>query len=198
MYRFLTCLIIASGLPACTAITALSAIPGALVEAAANQLTGEEESFPVSVHTTLAATQICLHTMKLDIDLVEIQHGKDYAIAFSNENLDGAITLTQQTAHLTTLNIKVRDITRQSSVERAIIDVIHEKLKTISRSKRFNSAGYHNIRAKPTAQSTRLGWFRPGARLEARRTKVEHWLMIKLPSGKKAYVKGEVRDKAVQ
>ncbi len=182
----------------CAAVTAVSVVPGALFEAVANQFIGEEESFSTSIKSTLAATQLSLRSMKLDVDVLEIQQEGGYAIAFGNAKLDGSISLKKQTERLTTIYIKVRDTTREKSVERAIIESIRAKIKSTPRGKRFQKTGYHNLREQPTVKSARLGWVRPGARLEAFESRTPGWLSIKLPSGKIAYLKGSIKSKIVQ
>jgi hypothetical protein len=191
-------LLVSLWLTGCAAATAVAVIPGALLEAVANQFIGEEESFPINMQTTLAAIQLSLRSMKLDVDILEIQQDGGYAIAFGNDKLDGSISLKKQTERLTTVYIKVRRTTREESVERAIIETIRAKTKSMPRDSRFQKAGYHNLRKKPSIDSVRLGWFRPGARMEAYKSGTPNWLKIKLPSGKTAYLKGTIKGKTVQ
>lgn len=185
-------------LSGCVAATAVAVVPGAFFKAVADQFIGEEESFSTSMKTTLAATQLSLRNMKLDVDVLEIQQEGGYGIAFGNTKLDGTITLKKQTAHLTTIYVKVRRTTREESVERAIIESIRAKTKSIFQGIRFQKAGYRNLRERPTDKSARLGWFRPGARLEAFKSNTADWLKVKLPSGKSAYLKGSIKSKIVQ
>jgi hypothetical protein len=185
-------------LSGCAAATAIAVVPGAFLEAVADQFIGEEESFSTSMKTTLAVTQLSLRSMKLDVDVLEIQQEGGYGIAFGNAKLDGTISLKKQTERLTTIYVKVRRTTREESVERAIIESIRVKIKSISQGIRFQKAGYRNLREKPTVKSARLGWFRPGARLEAFKSRTSDWLRIKLPSGKMAYLKGSIKSKIVQ
>lgn len=181
-------------LPGCTAMTAVSAVPGTLIGVVANQFTGKEQSFPVSMQTTLAATQQSLRQMQLDADVLEIQKEDGYGIAFSNPKLDGTITLRKQTPLLTTVYVEVRSFTREESVEQAIIEMIGTTVRKISRNSRFDSNGYNNLRAEPTIASAKVGWFRPGASLEVSSSGTPNWLKIKLPSGKKAYLKGTINN----
>ena len=177
----------------CVALNAVSAIPGTLVEAVANQFIGEEKSFPHSMRKTLAAVQRTLRELQLDIDVLEIQADGGYGVGFGNERLDGEITLRKQTILLTTIYVKAKGATREESVEQAIIDMIGAQLKTIPIDARFNPEKYNNLRLKPNARSTHLGWFRPGAKLEVSRSgNNEGWLKLKLPSGKTAYLKGSI------
>lgn len=181
-------------LPGCVAMTAVSAVPGALIGAAAEQFSGEEKSFPVNMQIALAASQQSLREMKLDADLLEIQDDGGYGIAFSNKKLDGTITLRKQTPLLTTVYVEVKSLFRENSVEQAVIDMVEAKLEKISKRSRFDKRGYHNLREEPTIKSTHLGWFRPGARLEVSKSEVPEWLKIKLPSGKTAFLKGAIKD----
>lgn len=185
-------------LPGCAAVTSVAAVPGSLLGAVANQFVGEEESFAASMETTLAAIQLSLRSMKLDVDILEIQPGGEYAIAFGNTKLDGSIMLKKQTVRLTTITIKVRSTMRKESVERAIIETMRSKMKTIDSDKRFQKAGYHSLHKTPSAKSERLGLFRPGSRLEALNSKTPGWLKIKLPSGETAYLKGSIKGEFVQ
>ncbi|MFQ5519274.1 MAG: DUF3568 family protein, partial [Mariprofundus sp.] len=179
-------------LSGCTAITAASAIPGVLYGVVADQFTGEEESFPYTMRSTLAATQKALQSMQLDIDVLEIQDDGGYGVAFNNDRLDGEIELRKQTKRLTTIYIKVKATIREESVERAIIQLIDAKLRKAPRAARFQREKYNNLRAEPTIKSTRVGWFRPGATLDARKTGEPGWLKIKMPSGKTAFLKGSM------
>ena len=185
-------------LSGCAAVTAVSVIPGAFLEAVADQFIGEEESFPTGTETTLAAIQLSLQSMKLDVDVLEIKKKGGYAIAFGNARLDGTISLKKQTESLTTIYIKAQGTTREKSVERAIIETIRAKMESIPSNERFQKAGYHNLRKEPTIKSALLGWFRPGARLEVYKIGTPDWLRIELPSGKTAYLKGSMKDKTIQ
>lgn len=184
-------LLAALWLPGCTAITAVSAVPGALVNVAVNQFSGEEKCFPRNISPTLAAVQSSLRTMKLDIDVLEIRES-GYALAFGNENLDGEITLEEMTPRLTTMNIRVRRTMRETSVEMAIIESIQNNLNRMSSRQRFRFAGYDNLRKKPDAKTERIGWYRKSAKLETYRKGKSDWFRLKLPSGKDAYLQGEV------
>lgn len=191
-------LLVSLWLSGCAAVTAVSVIPGAFLEAVADQFIGEEESFPAGIETTLAAIQLSLRSMELDVDVLEIKNEGGYAIAFGNAKLDGTISLKKQTESLTTIYIRARGSTREASVERAIIETIRAKVKSMPRNKRFQKTGYHNLRKKPTIKSALLGWFRPGARLEVYKIGTPDWLKIELPSGKIAYLKGAIKGKIIQ
>ena len=191
-------LLVSLWLSGCAAVTAAAVVPGALLEAVVDQFVGEEESFAASIETALAATQLSLRSMKLDVDVLEIQHEGGYAIAFGNSNLDGSITLKKQTARLTTIYVKARSTIREESVERAIIEATGAKMKAMPHGEHFQKFGYHNLRQKPTTESAIVGWFRPGARMEVYDSGASPWLKIKLPSGKMAYLKGSTKNTVVQ
>jgi len=190
MQRYLHLLLLLSALwlSGCAAITAVSVVPGALFEVVATEFKGKEKSFPRNIHTTLAALQVSLSSMKLDVDVLEIEEN-GYAIAFGNENLDGEITLAMMTPKLTTVNVKVRRKMREASVEQAIIESLHEKLQRMGDRKRFRYAGYRNLRSKPDINTARLGWYRHSAKLNTQRNGKSEWVRLKLPSGKTAYLK---------
>lgn len=191
--RRLTCLPILLAilwLPGCAAVTAVSVVPATLIEVVANQFNGEEKSFPRNIRTTLAAVQSSLRSMKLDVDVLEIQDN-GYAIAFGNEKLDGKIILEEMTPRLTTVCVKVRKKTRQESIELAIVESIQAKLARMNSQQRFSFTGYHNLRSEPDIKTARLGWYRTGAKLDAYRNKKSDWFRLKLPSGKTAYLKDE-------
>jgi len=182
-------------LSGCAGLIAVSAIPGAMYGMVADQFSGEEESFPSSMRLTLAATQRSLQNMQLDIDMLEILDDESYTIAFNNHKLDGKITLSKQTGRLTTVSVKVRATVREDSVERAIIEMIKAELKKQPANAQLQRGKLHNLRAKPNIQSRRLGWYRPGAKLDAHRTGTKEWLKVKMPSGKMAYLKGTIKKK---
>lgn len=188
-FAVLLCSFFLSG---CAGLTAVSAIPGAMYGMVAEQFSGEEESFAYDMDATLAANQQALHAMKIDIDMLEIEDDGGYIIAFNNNKLDGKITLSSQTERLTTVYVSVKALIREASVERAIIQMIDDKLKKLPAGARFKRGGLHHLRAKPGIEFERLGWFRPGARLDAHRTGTKGWLKVKMPSGKMAYLKGTI------
>jgi len=182
-------------LSGCASLAVVAAIPGAMYGVVADEFSGEEESFPYSMRMTLAATQKALLEMQLNIDLLEIQKEGGYGIAFNNNKLDGEIILTKQTERLTTAHIGVKATTREESIERVIVQMIHAELKKLPKGARIQKGQFHNLRAKPDIHSKRLGWFRPGAKLEAIKTGHKGWLKVKMPSGKMAYLKGNINKK---
>lgn len=193
----LLALLLFTCLPGCVALGAAAAVPGALVDVVTDQFRGEEVSFACNMRRTIASTQAVLQTMQLDIDVLESQQDGGYIIGFSNDRLDGTISLRKQTERLTTMNVKVRSNTREQSVERAIIDLLRQKLKTLPETVRFDKAQYQSLMAQPSTASARVGWFRAGARLQVveQHSGKQDWLKIELPSGKMAYLKGTVVNK---
>jgi len=179
-------------LSGCTAVTAISAIPGALYSVVANQFSSEEVSFPHSMRATLAATQQSLQTMRLDIDILEIQAAGGYGIAFNNNKLYGEITLRQQTERLTTVMVRVKTITREESIEHAIIELVTNTLKEQPTVASFQIQAYHHLRASPSNTAQHLGWFRPGAMLDASNSDTPGWLQVTMPSGAMAYLNGGI------
>ena len=193
--RSLSIMLLPLMLSGCFALTAVSAIPGAVFELLGNQFVGQEKSFPVSMKRTLAAVHSSLKTMQLDIDVLEIQEDGGYGIGFGNERLDGEITLRRQTTQLTTVYVKVRSDSREESVENAITELIEVTLKKLPKHASFSSKKYHYLRASASVDSKRVGWFKPGASLDVSKIGSQGWLMIKLPSGKTAYLKGDIVNK---
>jgi len=175
----------------CVALTAASVVPSALIEVVTTEFKGEEVCMTHHINPTLAAVQSSLRSMKLDVDVLEIDEN-GYSIAFGSENLNGTITLEEITPKLTTFYIKARGSMREASVERAIIDSVKAKLKSKRTKKRFQFAGYHNLRAKPNIKTARVGWYRPDAELKTHRNGKSEWVSTKLPSGKIAYLKRDI------
>jgi len=187
-----TTLILASlWLPGCAAMTAVSVVQGTLIDAASSQFKGEEKCLASNLDKTLAAVQSSLSNMHLDVDVLEIQK-RGYAITFGNGQLDGEITLTKVTGKLTTVYVQVRKTVRQESVEQAIIESVQANLEMKNARKRFRFSGYNNLRTKPDVKTARLGWYRHNAKLDTHRNGKSEWFTITLPSGKLAYLKGNV------
>ncbi len=170
----------------------VAAVGGTAVEGVAYLFQGEEESFPVSMRSALAAAQRGLKKSGLDSSILEPVSG-GYLIAFGNENLDGKLSLKKRTESLTTVGAKVRNgVLRQDSVERALIEVFREEVKKAKKSDRFNFKRYKNIREAPEVNAKRVGWYLPGKFLEVKPLKDSKWLRITMPSGKTAYLKGSI------
>lgn len=178
----------------CAVATAVSAIPSALYSTVADQFSGDEESFPNSMRSTLATLQESLQIMQLNIDVLEIQPDGGYGIAFNTDKLTGEITLVKQTDRLTTVYVQVKEsMTRQPSVERAIIEMMKERLNNLDQDSHIDLASFHILHAKAAAESERMGWIRPGARVGAFNSGSANWMRIKMPSGKSAYFNNAVQ-----
>jgi len=188
-------LLVAFSLGGCAALTTVAAIPGALIGGTVGFFHGQDESIPVSMQTSLASVQQGLRRMELDVDVLEpVKNG--YAIGFGNEKLDGTVKLKQQTPKLTTVSIIVRrGVARQKSVEQAIMKEIRKVSERRGANKKFDFRRYHNVRIKPSIQTQRVGWYRPGAQLEASKSRKAGWLRIKMPSRKWGYLKGVLPEK---
>jgi|GEM_PF-2375126 len=179
-------------LPGCVAMTTVAAVPGSLVGAVADQFVGQEVSVAYNMRHTIASIQSVLQSTSLDIDILEMQKDGAYMIGFSNNKLDGTISLRKQTERLTTIYIKVRANTREESVESAIISLLEQELKSLPDSAQFKKERYHKLMDAPSTASASVGWFRQGARLSAEQSEKHDWLKIKLPSGTIAYLKGSI------
>jgi len=182
-------------LSGCVALTTVAAIPVSLVGGAVDFFSGQEESLPVSMQISLASVQEGLHRMDLAVDVLEpVREG--YALEFGNEKLDGAIKLKRQTPKLTTVSVIVhRGMGRQESVEKAVMKEVRKESERRGTHKKFDFRGYHYVRAKPSIKTKRIGWYRPGAMLKARKSRKEGWLRIKMPSKKWGYLKGTLPEK---
>jgi len=188
---YITLLIILN-LSGCVALTAVSAVPGALVEVITNQFVGQEVSVAYSMRRTIASIQTSLRAMNLDIDILENQEEGGYAIGFGNGPLSGNISLRKQTERLTTIYIKVRAQTREESVETAIITLVSKNLKNLPNGVHFDKKHYGSLREKPSAASARVAWYRQGASLEQLSYGNKDWVKIKMPSGQAAFLQASL------
>lgn len=189
MGRLMVLLMIPVVMSGCAVVAAVS---GAAVEGVVYMFKGEEESFSISMRSALVASQRGLKKADLNVDLLEpVEDG--YMIAFGNENLTGRIALARQTARLTTMEVKVKaGVMREDSIERALIATIREQAKTAKHLDRFDFRGYKSIHEKPEDASRQIGWYRPGAMLDVSHISKSEWLRIKMPSGKQAFLKGDL------
>jgi len=176
----------------CAVASTVAAVPEALVQGAVDLFRSQEESLPVSMQTSLASTQQGLRMMKLDADVLEpVKEG--YAIGFGNETLDGTVELKRQTSMLTTISVAVHQgIGRQKSVEQAIIKELRNQSERMGTDQRFDFRGYQDIRLKPAIKAKRIGWFRPGAMLNAKKTRKTGWIKVRMPSGGWGYLQGSL------
>ncbi len=179
-------------LPGCAAVAPLLAIPGYFVDDVVYQFKGAERSLPADARRTLAAVQAGLRSVKLEVDLLE-RVDQGYALLFSNAQIDGNISLRQDTPRLTTVYIQVhRGLSRQDSVEQAILDAIEEQEDKLPSHAAFDYRHYGKLYDKASVRATVLGSFRPGARLAVSATGTRGWLRTKLPSGRNGYLKARV------
>ncbi|MDQ6968725.1 MAG: hypothetical protein Q9M14_08605 [Mariprofundaceae bacterium] len=172
--------------------TVIAAVGGAAVDGALYVFTAEKKSLPFSMRKILVATQKTLDGMDLSATLIEpVDNG--YILEFSNNKLSGSIKLIRETSRLTTVSGRsYKGMSRQKSVENAIFEGIQTKALRVKNYEKFNFKKYHYIRAKPTATSPKVGWFIPGTKLDVSPSKKAGWLKIKLPSGKRAFLKGHL------
>jgi len=179
-------------LSGCAVVSTIAAVPEVLVQGAVDFFHGQEESLPVSMQTSLVSVQQGLRTMKMDVDVLEsVKEG--YVIGFGHGTLDGTVELKRQTPMLTTISVAVHQgIGRQKSVEQAIIKEVRNISGRTGTDQRFDFRGYQNIRLKPSTRAERIGWFRPGALLKAKKAQRAGWIKVRMPSGGWGYLKGSL------
>jgi len=189
MGRIIIFCLLLSILSACTVI---AAVGGAAVDGALYVFTSEKKSLPFSMRKVLVATQKTLDGMDLSAALIEpVDNG--YILEFSNHKLSGSMNLIQDTKRLTTISARAyKGMSRQKSVENAIFEGIQTAALHVKNHERFDFKKYHYIRTQPSATSPKTGWFIPGAKLNVSPSKTSGWLKIKMPSGKKAFLKGQI------
>ncbi len=184
-FTMLTCL-----LSGCAGVVAVG---GAVSDYVVDNFKGIENSMPVKVDTAMAAVQQGLKKTDFTADVIEFVDG-GYLVEFKNGQLEGIIHLSSQTKKLTTLYIKVKSsggVVREEAIERTVLEVIAKQAKRVSKRALFNFAGYNYIRSKPTLSSEKLGRYRRAANLELSPSPQKGWLMIKMPSGKQAFLKAK-------
>ncbi|MDX8398297.1 MAG: SH3 domain-containing protein [Mariprofundaceae bacterium] len=173
----------------------VSAVGGGLVDGALYMFKTEKESLPLSLNQTLIGTQRTLETLRLQANLVEPIAG-GYILEFANQKLSGSITLTEETENLTTVSARIhKGLSRESSVEKAIFEGIRSASKEVQGTERFDFSRYNNIRARPSRQARRVGWYIPHSQLNVSKVKQKGWLRVKMPSGKTAFLKGQIVKK---
>ena len=172
--------------------TVVSAVGGGMVDGALYLFKSEKESLLIPMRKVLVATQQTLEASRLQANLIEpVEDG--YILEFSNHKLDGSIHLIRETPELTTVAARVhKGMGREKSVEKALFKGIRERAEKVSNHARFDFSAYHNIRSKPTVNAEKVGWYIPGSELHVFPTQEKGWLQVKMPSGKKAFLKGEI------
>jgi hypothetical protein len=171
---------------------AVSAVGGGMVDGALYLFKSEKESLLYPMRKMLVATQQTLEASRLQANLIEpVEDG--YILEFGNDKLDGTVHLIEETPQLTTVAARVhKGMSREKSVEKAIFKGIRESVERVGKHARFDFTQYHNIRAKPTVNAEKVGWYIPGSKLNVFPTREEGWLRVKMPSGKRAFLKGEI------
>lgn len=176
-------------LQGCVAVSTLGSIPSSVVEGTIYMFSGVKVSLPLPMKATLVTVQRGLRKISLDVNVLE-QTEEGYNIEMGNEELDGYIALERETKSLTTLYIKVRKgALRQSSIEDAIINSIREQSTHLPRHAKFNLSAYLPLRKRPKPSSPVVGWYRQGALAALKTSKKKAWLLITMPSGKRAYLR---------
>jgi len=176
----------------CTAVAAVSAIPGMVVERAVGFFSGQEASLALDMQRSLVAVQQGLERMDLHVNVLEPVAG-GYLIEFGNGELDGGVHLQRQTQNLTTLTVSAhRGMSHQDSVETAIIKEVRSLSELGREDARFDFTGYEGVYVKPDESSNKVGWFLPGQKLNVSKSHKAGWLKIKLPSGQGGYIKGSL------
>jgi len=180
----------------CAAAAAVSAVPGVLMDRAVGFFSGQEASLPVSMQRALVGVQQGLARMDLQADVLEpVEDG--YIVEFGDGQLDGDVELKRQTGSLTTLTILARrGLSRQASVEQALLKEVRQAAEKAGARENFNFDGYGKVYTKPDSSGKMIGWFRPGSMLHVSESKRAGWLKIKMPSGQHGYFKGKLRDDA--
>jgi len=180
----------------CAAAAAVSAVPGVLMDRAVGFFSGQEASLPVSMQQALVGVQQGLARMDLQADVLEpVEDG--YVVEFGDGQLDGDVELKRQTGSLTTLTISAhRGLSRQESVEQALLKEVRSASEQAGARENFNFDGYGKVYLKPNSSGKMIGWFRPGSMLHVSESKREGWLKIQMPSGQHGYFKGKLRDDA--
>ncbi len=192
--RMFALAVMTAGLGGCAALSTVAAIPSAVVDGAVSLFKAEEEGLPASLSKTLAAVQQGLRRMELDVDILEPESGrKGYRISFGTDRLDGLIKLERQTPKLTTVSVQVRHgALREEAVEKAIMKEVRTLAERRRGRRRFNFRGYRHIHEKPDVNSRRIGWYRPGARLEVAKSRREGWLRIRMPSKHWGFIRARI------
>jgi len=193
MGRITVALILMLLMSGCAAVTStVSGVAGAAFDGLLYMFQGAEESFPMSMRSSLVAVQRGLKKSGFHANVLEpVDDG--YLIAFGNDDLSGKISLEKETESLTTVSVKVKDgAMRQESIERSLVTTIREQSKGVKQSDHFDFSHHKLIRKNPKATAKQVGWYLPGTLLQVHRMGKSEWLTIKMPSGKTAYLKGDL------
>jgi len=180
---------------ACTSMSVVSAIPSSVVDSTVYVFSGEKVSLPLSVEPTLVAIQRSLHSMDLGMNIVE-KISSGYVIDFGNKDLTGKMELKRETDMLSTLYIKIRKgMIRQESIEMAVINVLHEQVKTVVPNAAPDLTNYLPVRKRPDLKQPVIGWYCQKSPVNLTSSSKKGWLRISMPSGDKAYIRGVMEQK---
>jgi len=180
---------------ACTILSVVSAIPSSVVDSAVYVFSGEKVSLPLSVEPTLAAIQQGLHRLDLDMNVIE-KTSSGYVMEFGDGKLTGLMELKRETDMLSTLYIKIhKGMIRQESIEMAVINMLHEQLKTVDPNAAPDLTNYLPIRKRPDLKQPVIGWYCQKSPVNLTSSSKKGWLGISMPSGGKAYIRGVMEKK---
>jgi len=171
-------------------MSVVSAIPSSVVDSTVYVFSGEKVSLPLSVEPTLVAIQRSLHSMDLGMNIVE-KISSGYVIDFGNKDLTGKIELKRETNMLSTLYVKIhKGMIRQESIEMAVINVLHEQVKTVVPNAAPDLTNYLPVRKRPDLKQPVIGWYCQKSPVNLTSSSKKGWLRISMPSGDKAYIRG--------
>lgn len=161
----------------------LSAIPTSMIDGAIYAFSGERISVPLSTKSTLGAIQKALHKIDMSIHILQ-KADSGYALDFGAKKLTGSIKLKYETNMLSTIHIKVRKgISRQKSIEMAVINSIQEQVKIYTTKSALDLSAFLPIRNHPDIKRPAIGWYRQGAPAQLQSVHKQGWLLISLPAG---------------
>jgi len=168
-------------------------VGGAAMDGAMYLFKPEKQSLAIDMRTALVATQRTLVQIQLQPNIIEpVQDG--YIMEFEQKELAGTVRLTYETGHLTTIAIRVhKGSGRAKSIGKAVFEGIREQMGKVRKHDRVDFSAYNNIRQAASADSEKVGWYMAGTRLEVAPIAKKHgWLRVKMPSGKQAFIKGNI------
>ena len=189
MGRIILLCLLCLNLSACVVV---SAVGGAAVDGVMYLFKSEKESLPIEMRVALVATQRTLVQMQLQPNIIEpVKDG--YIMEFAQNDLEGSVRLTHETGHLTTISVRVqKGVGRAKSIGKAIFEGVREQADKVRRNNRFDFRAYNNIRQAASVDSERVGWYIVGTKLDVSPIKEHGWLRVKMPSGKRGFIKGSI------
>jgi len=152
----------------------------------------EKQSLAIDMRTALVATQRTLGEIQLLPNIVEpVDDG--YIMEFEQKELAGTVRLIHETGHLTTVSVRVQKGSgRAKSIGKAIFEGVREQANKVRSHDRFDFSAYNNIRQAASADSGKAGWYMAGTKLDVSPIADHGWLRVKMPSGKQAFIKGNI------